>query len=273
MLAVHIRGLVDSLARAADTMQDVPREVVTARLLARGKRWLARRGLPCVPVGAGNAKTGVPSTYRAVGPTCGPCPHEATCYADRGRTGIHSRHSDRSVEAAVYGAALASTVALLTGTLARLHVSGDGGQAGEDFQAVEWSPEYIQGLTTLRLVLLDAGLAQPDRPHAWGYTRLPCDPVEFQRLGIAMRRSGYRGALGAVVVRDWSEIRTAHEALRASLHPAPDLAGPRPMRCREQLDGTPCRDCGLCWTRPDRAVAFLAHGSGARDVVSDLQGP
>lgn len=272
MLSENIAGLVGSLQRADLAMgrgqrwteitspDRLSRETATARLLARGKRWLARRDLPCVPVGQGNAKTGVPSTYRAVGPTCGPCPHEATCYADRGRTGIHSRNSDRSIEAAVYGAALASTVALLTGTIARLHVSGDGGQSGEDFRADSWSPEYIQGLAALRLVLLDAGLVQPGEPHAWGYTRLPCDPFEFERLGIAMRRSGYRGAMGAIVVRDWDELRRAH------------WDGPRPMRCREQLDGTPCHQCGLCWTRPDRAVAFLAHGTGARDVVSDLQG-
>jgi len=202
-------------------------------VLSFGRQLAACLDLPMNPIGAGNAKTATASTYRPVGASCPPCcPFETTCYALRGMVRLHQERATTDCLASLSAAALAMIAAWKAGTLARLHVSGDFMTDGVI------DDEYIYGLAELGQLLHEY---IDDKPTlAWSYTHISQEDFEPYRLvlkaaGIEVLYSGSFAVGGAVVwpFEDVDELREAY--------PTQTFA-----KCRFDLDGTLCRDCGLC---------------------------
>ncbi len=229
-----------------------------AMMVKRGRVRARRLGLDCNPVGTANKKTCVPSTYRPVGPTCPPCPYDETCYARHGTVRWQQkRASDQSLPSLV-SAAIAIVAAARHKILARLHVSGDVFCDGT-VDAI-----YVYGLAEIaRHVREKLGITSE---VAWTYTHAPPSVFELYRLllegaGICVLYSDHVQPGGAVVwpFDDLETLRGQH----------PDALL---VKCREQLDGTPCRWCGLCWrARADGlTIVFDPHGGGAKALRASL---
>ena len=239
------------LASLADVLLASPlRDPVP--LIAYGRAVAAELGLPCNPVGAGNAKTAVPSTYRPVGPTCPPCPLAAGCYARYGPVSFQAARASSRALPSLAAAAVAMAAAVRAECPARLHVSGD------FFRKGILDASYAAGIAALaRLV---RGRSRGAAPAAWTYTRAPAGPWirELESSGVRVLRSGAAAPGGAVV---WPhdrlpELRTIRPGL--------------PLRpCDGQAYGTDCRSCGRCWSAECRSecVVFDPHGPGAKSVV------
>jgi hypothetical protein len=227
------------------------RIVDPARFIAHGRELAADLNLPCIPVGAGNSKTGVPGTYRPVGPSCPSCPLDAGCYARFGPVGLHQARASIDALAGATAAAIAIIAALRMGTAARLHVSGDFYANGQ------LSTEYLGWLIHCAAVIQKN--FQVATPVAWSYTHV--DRVEFEpwrlklaEVGIEVLYSGQPSCGGAVV---WPHDRLAE--LRSD-HPRLSI-----VACPAQTRSLNCRDCGLCWNAWSKqlCIAFDPHGRGA----------
>ena len=217
-------------------------------------------GYEPVPFGDGDAKTGAPGMYRAVGSTCPlDCGHhpanDNTCYANSGNVGIHQRTArGASIESAAVTAAACMVWALHTGRVARLHVSGDlGVDDGDPLTGAEFDHGYADLLATLARAVRD--WFDTDGTVAWTYTAFTGGAAdawcaELEDSGISVRKSGRVGKNGA--------ITAPFEALPA-LRKA---SGVRIAKCPAQLRDVSCIDCALCWTRPDVCIAFDPHGTG-----------
>ncbi len=225
------------------------------KLLDFGRQLAASLGLPCNPVGANNAKTGTPATYRPVGPTCPPCPVSDICYANFGRVKLHAQRSASSPSASLTAAAVAIAVAVKMGTLARLHVSGDFFDDGVPDEA------YINGLIEVaQHVRIQQQL---DGPVAWTYTHGDKGVFEAYRLtlegaGICVLYSDVVEAGGAVVwpFAKLDELRRVH----------PNQAF---LRCPAQLHkAITCRRCLRCITAKGRGecIVFDPHGPRASQL-------
>lgn len=227
------------------------RIVDSNRLIGHGRELAADLDLPCDPVGAGNSKTGTPGTYRPVGPSCPPCPLDASCYARFGPVGIHQARASTDAAASVTAAMIAIVAAIRADTVARLHVSGDFYRHGH------LSTSYLQLLIecaeVLRIVLA------PTNPLAWTYTHVSRDEFEpwrlkLERVGIEVLYSGQHDVGGALVYphERIAELRTAR----------PDVTV---VACPAQTRSVSCRDCGLCWQarRTRLCIVFDPHGRGA----------
>lgn len=225
------------------------------KLLDFGRQLAASLGLPCNPVGANNAKTGTPATYRPVGPTCPPCPISDVCYAKFGRVKLHAQRSKSNTSASLTAAAVAIAVSVKMGTLARLHVSGDFFNDGVTDEA------YINGLVEI------AGYVriqqQLDGPVAWTYTHASKEVFEPNRLlldeaGIRVLYSGVVEPGGAVV---WPFSKL--EQLRRQ-HPEQAF-----VRCPAQLHKSiTCRLCLRCLSAAARSecIVFDPHGPRAAQL-------
>lgn len=219
---------------------------------------LAAADGPVNPVGDGDAKTNAPGTYRPVGATCpATCAYLGNgCYAESGNVAMHQRRASADTTPALRAAAVAFVWAVRTGRLARLHVSGDFERAGKLDVA------YVRGLCQLAdKVNALAGRARGET-IAWSYTHIPVRrSARMVRVlaahGISVRFSDHAGPRGAVVAPF-----TSLPALRAK-HPTVRFA-----KCPAQLRDTTCRDCTLCWTRPDLTMVFDPHGRGKRKATA-----
>lgn len=212
-------------------------------------------GRPRIVVGIANSKTGSPSTYRTVGPTCPTtCPYLGNgCYAQQGRVRRLGIISDTDTGAAITGTAIAMVAALRIGKTARLHVSGDFAREG----VVDMG--YVDGVRAVSRTL--QGLAGV-RWTSWAYTHLP-DGAWVKGLrddGVAVRISDHDGEWGAIVVRSRDEARSLGsvscpaERTKASAPHSPDKPS-----CSRRVRVTTCDQCTLCWTRPDLTIAFTQH--------------
>lgn len=215
------------------------------------------------PVGVGDAKTGSPSTYRPVGPTCpdGSSAHlpkcaylGSGCYAQGGNVALHSVRSGDTIGPSVIAAAIGIVWALRTDRVCRLHVSGD------FVSHKRIDHRYIAQLGMLcdvvRQVSREQGLDAPEI-MAWSYTHIPADTfAPYQRYlarkGIHVRYSDHLGDNG-VIVSDFAAL------------PAMKAHGIRYLKCPAQLpQGKTCDECRACWELPSYIVAFEPHGSGKR---------
>lgn len=226
---------------------------------------------PSSPCGDGDVKTKSPGTYRPVGATC-PSPVSAPygtppcrylgngCYAEGGNVNLHQRASDADSDASIRAAARAFIWAARTGRKARLHVSGDFLRPDGRVDAT-----YIRGLSVIGEYMRE-NYPESGPVYAWTYTHVseaqlgPCLDA-IASAGIALRWSDRVGPGGAFV-RPFSDV-AYFSALKG--------AGVRYAKCPAQLRDVSCKDCTLCWTRPDLAVAFDPHGPGKRSVLRVLQ--
>lgn len=240
----------------------------TARGQLRGRRGIAdnlRRvavalGHP-VPFGDGDEKTGAPGTYRPVGGSCPPaCPYLGNgCYAQGGNVALHQRRATSEAHDAALSAGAAMVWAVLTGRIARLHVSGDLGQTIDG--------EYCAMLAALA----DAVNVRAGRPEgttvAWTYTHHEDGPwLRWLRsCGVAIRLSDSAGEWGAVVMpfADVTRRKVTGRDARGRF-----VERHRIAKCPAQLRETTCAECRLCWTRPDVAIAFDPHGGTARKAAA-----
>jgi len=231
--------------------------------IASGKRLFARLSLEVAPLGAGNSKTQVPSTYRPVGKTCpSSCPWlDNGCYAQQGHVRLVEKRSASEALPSIRSAALAMVVARHNKRLARLHVSGDFLEDGIVSMA------YVTGLLA---VAAEIHRLLPGREElAWSYTHLSQEEFgvshrELQAAGILVLWSEQHRDGGAVV---WEhariqELRKAHPELRY-------------VKCRAQLqDEVSCASCDLCAQAVSAerrlTIVFDPHGARQKAVRDSL---
>lgn len=243
------------LARAIfDAADDGALSTIPVRM----RRLLNTRGLGGVPFGDGDAKTGVPSTYRRVGDTCPPtCPYLNGCYATVHHVGRAQRSASNDVDAAVATAMVCIVWAQKTGRpAARLHVSGDFGVDRDDSE--RYLNELRSALYALRFAAAERSYHWP-ATVAWTYTHHEGEWMESWRgwmvdAGLYIRRSDYFGPGGAVVW-DFNDIVAARSKSSSPV-----------AKCPAQLRDVNCADCRLCWERPDVTIAFNPHGATASRV-------
>lgn len=220
-------------------------------LALRSRKWRKARGIESDPMGVGNKKTGVPSTYRRVGDTCPEtCPWlDNGCYAQGGRVALQSKAASDATEQSLFAAASAMAIAAKTGTVARLHVSGDFLRDGNV------DVEYVLGLLDIAEELQKRGYSGP---RAWAYTHI--DPVDFEP---------YRQLLRGRVEVLYSDVEVAggaivfpHARVEEVRERNPDLTV---VKCLAQTtDGKrDCKSCGICWEAEanQQLIVFDPHGS------------
>ncbi len=217
------------------------------------RAYARRRGYSVGPWGIANKKTGVPGTYRPVGKTCPQeCPYlDNGCYAQYHWVGSTERRATSSawICATALGLAMICAHKFNMGAV-RLHVSGDFYLNG-GFDA-----EYLHAVEATLVHLRKHGIDVP----CFSYTHIEDikeTPV-FQRwlsLGLYVRQSDHLGEWGAVV---WPFDKI--DILRQA-HPEYQIA-----KCPAQLthNSYQCKDCRLCWERPDVVIAFNPHGADHR---------
>lgn len=235
------------------------------QFIAHARAWMNVRGMPLNPVGAGNLKTGGPSTYRPITgarSTCPPgCPLRnedgtSVCYGTVGRVKLHETNSTDSLDASLNAAAVAMVAGARHGQTARLHVTGDfcrGGQldvayvaglasAAWDIQThfgvpyLAWSYEHLQG---------------PERFRFNTWRKLLMDS------GVVVRMSDHYGPLGAVVL-DHAEVNTVAAQTGARLIACPAQAA--------SDHSVTCQTCTLCWTAPKATIVFTPHTAYIAEV-------
>lgn len=228
------------------------------KIRALGKVYEKARSLGAV-LGAGNAKTDSPGTYRPVGSTCpASCPYlGAGCYAQQRRTHMAAVRASAAHYPAVVGAVAAVRAGQITGRLARLHVSGDLGATRAEIDA--YCSDLIAALTPFG--------GSVESPIAWTYTHHHPRDVgpwldRLRAIGVAIRRSDYSGRWGVIVLPSFAPDVVARARREAS---APVV------KCRAQLPGgATCATCRICWDRPDLVVAFRPDGGTDRRIGAVL---
>jgi hypothetical protein len=160
---------------------------------------------------------------------------------------IQQKRAIEDPETRARTAAVGFICSYMTGIPARLEVSGDAGQTWEHarryHELLKWTLEHLQTL--------------PDCPRhlGWRYTHLPRTREGLKAvailhsLGLATRWSDYAGIGGAVVGDFKTETLQKLRGL-----------GARPVKCIEQINGTSCAECRLCWERPELTVLFKPSG-------------
>lgn len=233
-----------------------------ATLVARVRRSFIRAGYPIAPVGVGNAKTRVASTYRPIGETgSGTCPTgcpylDSGCYGRGGNCNLHQRRAETYPLVAYIASTIAAiAVARSAGLAARLHVTGDLCREGR------LDREYLESL-------VEIGHQWPrrmstDRALAFTYTHLS-DPGEaryaidrLRAAGIVCLWSDRIMVGGAIVVADRVEARMLAREHRATC---------RIVLCAAQSHGVSCAECRLCERAPalGLCMAFLPEGAAKR---------
>jgi hypothetical protein len=229
-------------------------------LVSRARKWRKNAGIEADPFGVGNKKTGVPSTYRKVGPTCPvTCPWlENGCYAQDGKVKMASDKSSDDTDRSLMAAAGAMATAAKLGTVARLHVSGDFLRDGKV------DVGYVLGLLDIAEELQDRGY---EGIRAWAYTHIP--PSEFEP---------YRALLQGAVEVLYSDVEEAGGAVVWEHSRIDELKARNPdvqvVKCLAQTTGgsRDCKSCGLCWKARDNdwLIAFDPHGPRVRKVRETL---
>lgn len=234
----------------------------SSQIIDQGKRLTRKYSVRFNPIGRGNSKTAVPSTYRPVRLTCPRgCPFlDGSCYALQGNVNLHQRRAAPELFASLASAAIAIIAATVDRGPARLHVSGDFYSP-----AGQLDRRYITGLILVaRYVRRE--LQVSDR-LAWSYTHAPPNIFEpfRQRLecvGITVLYSD-RWEAGGAVAWPFDQL-TKQRAARPEL---------RLAACRAQLDEkTTCKTCGLCWQARDSGltIVFDPHGTRRNTVRERL---
>ncbi len=195
-----------------------------ARRIARKKY-----GVDPNPVGIRNRKVGGVSTYRRLGDTCPECIYAKICYAYSFPSNIHGFKAEAGAVPSLFSAAIGAAFVVRFGTAMRLHTTGGFARVGGDVDR-----EYVHGLVDLGREL------DIREPWAWSYTHFTRGEFEgyqqrLSRVGIEVLYSDVP-TVGGAVIWDFDKL----DKLRA-LFPAV-----RWVRCRSQVDHTPCISCMLC---------------------------
>lgn len=217
-----------------------------------GREALRQEGFEPNPVGVGNRKTELPGTYRPVGASC---PKTCAllgegCYAQKGRVNMVQVRAEVNLakDLSSAGLAMATAANMAKPGPARLHVSGDLLKNGELDQ------DYIDGLVEM------APKVSSESPvKAYGYTHAKGEEARkaisrLKSAGIVIRQSlDDKPAPGGAFVAEknfsnFIELKMANPGV--------------PMaKCREQVDGTSCANCGICYEEKyDKVcVIFAKH--------------
>lgn len=248
-----MRSLVEKVVGALAPLQNNI-NADQSHLIQKGRALLRKEGFEPNPVGAGNKKTGLPGTYRPVGASC---PSScallgAGCYAQKGNVALAQKRAEVELTRDLSSAALGMAVAKHTQAgPCRLHVSGDLLRDGSADR------EYMAGLADIA-----KQIDNPSGTSAYGYTHAGEDTISEAELwhlasvGIRIRRSLDKA-------EDMDE-NTAIVAERnfANFGEIKGIAkrkGLKVAKCREQLDGTSCAECKLCWEKPEVVITFAKH--------------
>ena len=252
-------------------LMDGPDSKTMMAQVEKSKNWCAARGIRLNPLGAENAKTGCPSTYRPVeGPesTCPKtCPYmtdgKSVCYASLGNMAHIVRRATDDVAVNLNTAAVAINCAARWDMTARLHVSGDFCRRGY------LDIRYIDGLTEIASV---AKSHWGKDVVAWSYEHLGPELRDqfsswyesLREEGVVVRKSDHFGP-GGVVVVPFEEFYRAKRETGLPMFKCP-------AQCVKDHSIT-CQKCGLCWTREDLLVAFDGHTSLKKEIYRRTRNP
>lgn len=215
-------------------------------------------GLGSNVVGQGNRKTGLPSTYRPVGPTCPSyCEYlNKGCYARQSYTGMNQQNSSAEGKPSSVAAIIAMIVANRHKDPARLHVSGDFMDDGKI------DSKYISELV---FSAQEINKIYPCNTAAFSYTHIKPSKFERYRLQLKQARiivlySGQLQAGGAVVY--------PHNKVNEIRDQNPDLYVVKCLAQLKQNHEITCKDCRICWQAEEKniCVVFDPHGSAKRSL-------
>lgn len=208
----------------------------------------------------GRKDTAFYATYRAVGYSC---PESCVllnngCYAQGGNVAIHQKGRVSDSDADIYRREVAR---IPSGSIVRLHVSGDVMLPAGPDGSTEVDTEYLQAI-------VDVAHERPDvtfygYTHGWQYiNRDAYDWPSNLTLNASVDRPE---DMSAAVDAGWP-ITTVIPSDTKWRRDGDTVV------CPAQTSGLSCAECMLC-ARPDRRlrVAFKAHGAGKRkasDAVS-----
>jgi len=242
-----------------------------ASAIKRGRSIARKLGAEPNPVGNGNSKVDLPSTYRPVGPTCVvTCPLLTTaCYA-RNMRGRQSERSRADLVSSVTSVAIAMGAAASLSVPARLHVSGDFALPDEDGEAsLNVDTEYIEWI---------AMLARAIKPYtradcaAYTYTHFSPELFEPARLyleasGIPVVYSEQEMVGGAILVCNEEHGKEERARLKEK--------GIGALLCPAQLTGklVTCRTCTACWRlrEKDSLVMFMPEKRTRRKMIAYIE--
>jgi len=211
----------------------------------------------CNPVGFGNSKLGIASTYRPIGKTCPTtCPwFDNGCYGQGGKCNMHQRRSQDCPKASTTAFVIGALVsAYHTQAPVRLHVTGDIYSNGKiDTVYVE---SLIQACNDLRQY------CQVPLPTvlAYGYTagvenELESVVASLHAVGIRIRYSNRLDA-NSTYVYPHSEIDELRKQTTTPLVPCLVQVGKRET----------CATCKVCWQASKACVVFDPHGIKAKSM-------
>lgn len=219
--------------------------------IEEGRKALRSAGFEPNPVGVGNSKTELPGTYRPVGLSCPKtCALlDSGCYAQKGRVNMVQVRAETVLSRDLSSAGLAMMTAanMAKPGPARLHVSGDLLKDGT------LDLDYIKGLAEIA-----PKVSSVSPVKAYGYTHAKGEEArkaisELKAAGIVIRPSldDKPAPGGAFVAKknfsNFLELKMANPGV--------------PMaKCREQLDGTSCANCGICYEEKyDKVCVIFAQ--------------
>lgn len=268
LLALLYR-LANEAKRCASRLWEAARRPRIARLVDAIKSAATRLGLRYNPVGAENEKTGVPSTYRPVGSTCpADCRFllDRSCYALSGNVREHQSRAADDPQASAVSFAIALYAAMLEGTFARLHVSGDFVGGGSSAGGSQIDARYVRLIIG---VLRIANVIWPQHlgPRAFGYTHVAREDFEAYREAL--------DALGCVIL--YSDALEAGGAVSVPFEAVPELrraADIKIAKCPAQLaERVTCASCSICPRSRQLgvAVAFDPHGGRKRTAAASAK--
>lgn len=222
------------------------------------------------PYGDSDKKTALWGTYRQAGRDCptscrfntlrtkrdGTAAKTLACYADNG----NARFASQRAVASAVAAGNALRMALYQsrrGEPVRLHVAGDLGQTWQEAEPVV--EEYCRAAA--------AAGGNDKNIVAYTYTALPFDDegraaaAALREAGIMLRWSN-RSDVTTNATDTWGSRAVALDvrAFRQAARTLTAATGIRHVACPAQTqDSMTCRDCTLCWTRPDVVIVFAEH--------------
>jgi len=212
-----------------------------------------REGIGYVPMGTGNSKTHLPSTYRPVGKTCpGDCPLVEICQARKGRVELSQRRASADpIPGAISALTCMAAGACHGGKPARLHVSGDFIRRGDpQLDQVDW--RYTSWLIRAAELVRRRYKIPAEQKLAFGYTQhfshqIPHLVRMLGERGIVLLRSNLPVVGGAILYprEGYQDLKARFPHLKLAKCPA------------EVSDRISCANCGLCWEAYEKGLTIV----------------